>query len=115
VAVVETEEEPVREEEGLGIYVIKDLIVNPADTRGTRFFLVSLGLEYSPRNAEDRLMRQEPRIRDKLITVLSEKTLSQLADIRYRESLREELRRAVEESSDRVRISQVYFVKYVLQ
>jgi len=111
-------EKPPKEEKpsSVGIYVIKDLIVNPAGTRGTRFFLVSLGLEYSPPGAEDKLKQQEPRIRDKLITVLAEKTLAQLSDIRYRETLRQEIRRAVEETlADEAKVLHVYFVKYVLQ
>ncbi len=111
------EVEPKKEKpSSVGIYVIKDLIVNPAGTRGTRFFLVSLGLEYSPPGAEDKLKQQEPRIRDKLITVLAEKTLAQLSDIRYRETLRQEIRRAVEETlADEAKVLHVYFVKYVLQ
>jgi len=118
VAEVEPKEvEPKKEKpSSVGIYVIKDLIVNPAGTRGTRFFLVSLGLEYSPPGAEDKLKQQEPRIRDKLITVLAEKTLAQLSDIRYRETLRQEIRRAVEETlADEAKVLHVYFVKYVLQ
>jgi len=98
------------------IYVIKDLIVNPAGTRGTRFFLVSLGLEYSPPSAEDRLSQQEPRIRDRLITILAEKTLAQLSDITYREKLRKEINQAVQEVlADDAEVLHVYFVKYVLQ
>jgi len=98
------------------IYVIKDLIINPASTRGTRFFLVSLGLEYSPPGAEDRLSQQEPRIRDKLITVLAEKTLAQLSDITYREKLRKEINQAVQEVlGEDAEVHHIYFVKYVLQ
>ncbi|RKY72613.1 MAG: hypothetical protein DRQ14_05625 [Candidatus Latescibacterota bacterium] len=114
----ESEEEPPEEERpsDVGIYVIKDLIVNPAGTRGTRFFLVSLGLEYSPPGAEDKLKEQEPRIRDRLITILAEKTLAQLSDITYREKLREEINQAVQEVlADDAEVLHVYFVKYVLQ
>ncbi|RKY63776.1 MAG: hypothetical protein DRP99_03405 [Candidatus Latescibacterota bacterium] len=114
----ESEEEPPEEERpsDVGMYVIKDLIVNPAGTRGTRFFLVSLGLEYSPPGAEDKLKEQEPRIRDRLITILAEKTLAQLSDITYREKLREEINQAVQEVlADDAEVLHVYFVKYVLQ
>ncbi|HDH99825.1 MAG TPA: flagellar basal body-associated FliL family protein [Firmicutes bacterium] len=114
----ESEEKPPEEERpsDVGMYVIKDLIVNPAGTRGTRFFLVSLGLEYSPPGAEDKLKEQEPRIRDRLITILAEKTLAQLSDITYREKLREEINQAVQEVlADDAEVLHVYFVKYVLQ
>ena len=114
----EPEEEPPEEKRpsDVGMYVIKDLIVNPAGTRGTRFFLVSLGLEYSPPGAEDKLKEQEPRIRDRLITILAEKTLAQLSDITYREKLREEINQAVQEVlADDAEVLHVYFVKYVLQ
>lgn len=114
----ESEEKPPEEERpyDVGMYMIKDLIVNPAGTRGTRFFLVSLGLEYSPPGAEDKLKEQEPRIRDRLITILAEKTLAQLSDITYREKLREEINQAVQEVlADDAEVLHVYFVKYVLQ
>ena len=109
---------PKKEERSsdVGMYVIKDLIVNPAGTRGTRFFLVSLGLEYSPSGAEDKLKEQEPRIRDRLITILAEKTLAQLSDITYREKLRKEINQAVQEVlGEDAEVLHVYFVKYVLQ
>ena len=114
----ESEEEPPEEERpsDVRMYVIKDLIVNPAGTRGTRFFLVSLGLEYSPPGAEDKLKEQEPRIRDRLITILAEKTLAQLSDITYREKLRKEINQAVQEVlGEDAEVLHVYFVKYVLQ
>jgi len=112
LAKIETEGKP----SSTRIYVIKDLIINPAGTRGTRFFLVSLGLEYSPPSAEDRLSQQEPRVRDKLITILAEKTLAQLSDITYREKLRKEINQAVQEVlGEDAKVLHVYFVKYVLQ
>ncbi|HIE04046.1 MAG TPA: flagellar basal body-associated FliL family protein [Candidatus Latescibacteria bacterium] len=101
---------------GVGIYLIKDLIVNPAGTHGTRFFLVSLGLEYSPPGAEDKVKEQEPRIRDSLITILAKKTLAQLSDITYREKLRREINQAVQKVlADDAKVLHIYFVKYVLQ
>lgn len=116
--VAKPEEEPSGEEgpSKVGMYVVKDLIVNPAGTRGTRFFLVSLGLEYFPPGAEDKVREQEPRIRDRLIAILAEKTLAQLSDIAYREELRREINRAVQDVlGEDVKVIHIYFVKYVLQ
>jgi len=98
-----------------GLFTLDDLVVNPAYTSGKRFFITSIALIVESKEMEDLLREREPIVKDRIISLLSEKSFGWLAANSNRETLRQELLVAVE---DIVRYSggmRVYFTKYVLQ
>jgi flagellar basal body-associated protein FliL len=59
--------------------------------------------------------KSKPLIRDALITVLSAKHLDQLANVAYRDTLRLELKEAVNRQLHGLTVDNVVFSGYVLQ
>jgi flagellar FliL protein len=126
-------EEPVHEEkpEFGQIYMIDDLVINPAQSGGRRHLLVSLGLEYHEEHGHDggghgggegelsgvaaELQQREPQLRDNLITLLAGQDISVLSDIKYREKIRKSLLKAINYYLHGGKVDKLYFTKYVFQ
>jgi flagellar basal body-associated protein FliL len=94
--------------------MLDEIIVNPAQTAGRRFLAVTIGFEVE---GEERnvIENRKPLIRDDLIGLLSSKTITQLADITYRDTLRSEIRTKIEEELNPLSVARVVFTGYVLQ
>jgi flagellar FliL protein len=96
-------------------YMINDLIINPAASGGRRHLLVNLGLEYADPLLKAELEKRDPQIRDNLITLLAGQDSNVLTDIRYRESIRQSLLKAVNFYLEGGKVEKLYFTKYVFQ
>jgi flagellar protein FliL len=97
------------------VYVIDDLVVNPAESGGLRYVAASVGLRSKqPAFLEDMKVREAP-IKDALIRILGSKTVEQLADIKCREAMREEILTEVEQLIPDQHVDAVYFTRFVLQ
>ncbi|MFH1010061.1 MAG: flagellar basal body-associated FliL family protein [bacterium] len=96
------------------IVLLDEIIVNPAETGGRRFLAATIGFEVT--GEEPNVVEQrKPLIRDRLIGLLSSKTITQLADITYRDTLRAEIRTKIEEELHPLSVPRVFFTGYVLQ
>lgn len=95
------------------LYTVESLVVNPAGTAGSRFLIISLALDVA--GPVDPLKNNEARLRDVLLTVLSKKSVEELADISKRDALKEELLAAIKEAISDAGIRAIYFPQYVLQ
>jgi len=100
---------------GYGFYMIKDLIINPANSGGRRHLIVTLGLECHSTALEEELAMKDPQIRDNLITLLSGQEIGILADISYREKIRKSLLKAINYYLKEGKVEKLYFVEYVFQ
>jgi flagellar protein FliL len=103
--------------EGAGgvVYAIKDIVVNPAGTGGSRFLSVSLGFELSSEAAATEFETREPLVRDVLITILSSKTLAELTDAREKEIMRVQIKKRLQQLLESEEPNAVYFTDFVLQ
>jgi flagellar FliL protein len=97
------------------VYVIKDVIVNPAGTNGTRYLMVDVGLEVSSPKAEEQLAKNETQVRDGLNTLFAKKTLSELEGGSMRDSLRNQVKREITRLVPEVTLLNVYFRKFIIQ
>jgi len=97
------------------VFVVNDLIVNPAGTNGTRFLLTTIGVEVSTPEAKAELEKKELQVRDILNSILTSKGLDSLVDIRRRESLRREIFESVRKLLTTGKTEQVYFSKFIVQ
>ncbi len=97
------------------IYTIKDIVINPAGTRGTRFLSVSFAFDLESAELEAELEKREPVIRDALITILSSKTVSQLTDPKQKEIVRYQIKKRVSMLLDTDELAGVYYTDFVLQ
>ena len=100
---------------GKFIYVVDDLIINPANTDGKRLLLSSLGFDVASQENHDELKAKDVLLKDAIISVMSSKNLTQLANMAYRDTLRMEITSKVQQLMPKVKVNTIYFSKYILQ
>jgi len=112
-------EEPMKtpaEESGEATVVMLDeFVVNPAETAGRRYLAVKIGLETSVKEPAKLFESKTPLIRDAVISLLSSKPFEQLANVQYRDTLKDEVKNVVNEQFTEHPVSRVLFTGYVLQ
>ncbi|HTY09854.1 MAG TPA: flagellar basal body-associated FliL family protein [Bacteroidota bacterium] len=115
-AAQKTEEEAQKGETATqNIFLIKDVIINPAGTNGTRFLLTTVGIEVSTPEAQQELEKKEVQVRDLLNSILTSKGLNELVNIDQRELLRGEISKKVGELLKAGKLRNVYFSKFIIQ
>lgn len=115
------------------IYLLEDIIVNPAGTRGSRYLSVSVGVEMNAQASDGEtgkggghgssdteatpspLDAKRPQLRDALIGILSSKTIIQLTTPEDKEAIRNEILSTFKTILDPQPVYQIYFVDFVLQ
>jgi flagellar FliL protein len=97
------------------ILLLDEIIVNPAETGGRRFLAITIGCEVVGDEGLHVTEQRKPLIRDGIIGLLSAKRISELADIAYRDTLREEIRQKIEEELEPFKVPRVFFTGFVLQ
>jgi len=97
------------------VYAIKDIVVNPAGTGGTRFLSVSFGFEFGTPDLAAEFAEREAVVRDALITIMSSKTVAQLTDAREKEIARLQIKKRLEQLMNTTDIAGVYYTDFVLQ
>ena len=102
--------------EGAGnVYLIEDLVVNPAGSGGMRYLAASIGLRSSLEGFMGSMKERDAPVKDTLIRILSSKTVEELADTSLRESMREEILGEVQRVVPEQEVDAVYFMRFVLQ
>jgi flagellar FliL protein len=102
-------------EEAAQVLVIKDLIINPAGTNGTRFLLTTVGLEVPTAEIKAELEQKEIQTRDILNSVLTSKGLEELTIPQFKETLRKEILEKVNANLKTGKVRNVYFSKFIIQ
>ena len=100
---------------GKFIFPIDDIIVNPSGTDGKRLLLVSLGFDVTSEENKTELKSSEVLLRDVVISTLSSKTLVQLDNISYRDSLKYQIAVEVKHKIPSIELNDIYFSKYIIQ
>lgn len=98
-----------------GFYTLSDVIVNPAYSQGRRFFIVSTVLAFDERKMVQLAAEREPVLRDRVISLLTQKSLRWLSNYANKEILRREILALTKEVLQCPEGIHVYFTKYVLQ
>jgi flagellar protein FliL len=112
---VKAAEQKESAEAAKSIFVVKDVIVNPAGTNGTRFLLTTVGFEINGVEQEKEIEKKEVQVRDVLNTILTSKGLDELVSTEQREQLRKEIFQKVGEVLPAGTLSNVYFSKFIIQ
>ena len=97
------------------VYMIKEIIVNPAGTSGTRFLSASIGFQLTSGEVSKLFEEKEAIVRDALITILSSQAVLDLTDSQKREQLRQQILLQVRKLLGTEEITAVYFTEFVLQ
>lgn len=115
VAVAEVAEETNEGDEQGMLYMVEDLIVNPAGTNGTRFLNTSIALEYYEKKLESELAEKNVMIRDVILSILLSKTLDELDGVANKDSLRSEILDKCNQKLRNGKLTRVYFTNFVMQ
>ncbi len=96
-------------------YNIESIVVNPAGTGGTRY--LSCGISFEMAGPEDVKIFESKaaQVKDILITILSSKTVDELADIRQRNQMRRQILTIVNRFLAPTQAKAVYLTDFVLQ
>jgi flagellar FliL protein len=97
------------------IYLINEIIVNPAGTGGTRFLSASIGFELEGSKVGKLFRERDAVVRDALITILSSQSVPQLSDFMQRERLRKLIMLRVKKILKTDDIAAVYFTEFAMQ
>ncbi len=97
------------------VFVVKDLIVNPAGTNGLRFLLTTIGLEVTSEQTVQELSKRDVEIHDAIIGILTSRTLPELDDFDSRDSLKTDIKVAINNDLITGRVINVYFSKFIIQ
>jgi len=97
------------------IYTIDNLVLNPAQTGGTRFLMASVALELGNPGLQHDIEVRDAEVRDVILRTLGSKTVGELTNIVQRDSLREELQSKLGASLPPGAIRRVYFPQFVIQ
>jgi len=106
-----------RPAEGVGpIFELGELVVNPAESMGRRFVVVKIALELTDETVQHTVETQAPIINDEMIRILASKNVEFLSNIAARDSLREEMRLAINDQLPGGHgVKKVFFAGFVLQ
>jgi flagellar protein FliL len=96
----------------VALVLLENLVVNPANSGGTRFLLISFAFE--PGDADPAVLQAaEPQLRDTFVTLLSKRTIAELGDLAMRDSIRAELLAATNRIVPGV--ARLYLPQFVMQ
>lgn len=102
-------------DEETALHIIDNLVVNPAQSGGTRFLLTSVAIQLVSPDHTDLLLAQDVELRDALIMVLGTKTVEELTDITLRRGIVGEILQALEYITGPEIIHRVFLPQFVIQ
>lgn len=97
------------------IFVVKDIIINPAGTNGTRFLLTTIGIEVGSAETMREVEQKEMQVRDALNSILTSKGMERLVNVELRAALREEIGQKISGILKSGKAKNVYFSKFIIQ
>jgi flagellar basal body-associated protein FliL len=101
-------------EKGPANFMITDLIVNVANTRGTRFLRAAIEFDAQP-SVLTELAKRKAQVTDTITTALSSKRLDELEASDSRQKLRTEILMLVNSIVKSGQVSNIYFTELVIQ
>ncbi len=97
------------------IYEIDNLVLNPANSNGTHFLLMSVALEVKDAATLDVVKTRDAELRDAILRMFGSKTDDQLSETSQRDGLRTELIATVDKIFGPGTVKTIYFPQFVLQ
>lgn len=95
-------------------FTIESIVVNPAETGGTRYLSCSVSFEVAKADLSV-FKEKQVKIKDILITILSSKTVDELADIKQRNDMRKQILAVVNRYVAPAQADAVFLTDFVLQ
>ena len=101
---------------GLGpIYSITPFVTNLAGSGGKRFLRVKMDLELKDQAIFEQVHAQFPRVKDKILTILSAKKFEDINTVEGKNKLRAEVAAAVDALLSKGAVTNVYLTDFVVE
>lgn len=97
------------------MHVVDNLVLNPAQSGGTRFLMVTATFELKDGAAEEAMKARDAEVRDALLALFGRKTVDQLTDITVRDQIKSEVIASVAPLLPKGSVKHVYFPQFVIQ
>lgn len=100
---------------GQALYVMDNLVLNPARSGGTRFLMVTIAFSLQNEALSEEMKARDAEVRDAVLGVLGAKSVIELSDVAARDSLKVELKSNVSDLFHKGAVRQIYFPQFVIQ
>jgi flagellar FliL protein len=90
-------------------------VLNPAESGGTRFLLLTIAFELTNQATHDAMKARDAELRDQILATIGNKTVDQLSNVAARDSLKGELRDVASKLFKKKAVRRVYFPQFVIQ
>lgn len=94
---------------------IDNLVLNPAESEGTRFLMVSAAIEVRSGDVETTLKARNAEVRDRILAVLGRRTVVELTDMSLRDAIKKEVLDSVGVMFAKGDVVRLYFPQFVVQ
>jgi flagellar protein FliL len=101
--------------EPAAVYTFEPFIVNLMDSANIRYVKVNMEVELSSADVQAEIEEKKPALRDMVISLLSNRTYSELLGVRGKTQLREELLRRINQILNSGSVTRIYFTEFVVQ
>lgn len=97
------------------VLLLENLVLNPANSGGSRYLLMSIAIEGTNAKAVAAMTARDAEVRDLILSTLGRKTVDELSDVTARDAIKAELIAAVQERFGKTSVKQLYFPQFVIQ
>lgn len=99
------------------VHTIDNLVLNPAESGGQRFLLLSIAFELKDAATLDALKARDAELRDAVLQSIGAKSVEFLADMAHRDSLKSELKTVAGKlfPDKKGVVRRIYFPQFVIQ
>jgi len=97
------------------LHIVDNLVLNPANSGGTRFLLLSVALDVADAQVSTEMTSRDAEVRDIILRILGNKEVQQLTALEQREQMRIQIRDTLAARFGRASVRHVYFPQFVIQ
>ena len=98
------------------VHTIDNLVLNPAESGGSRFLLFTIAFEMRDQALLDAIKARDAEMRDVVLATLGQRTTEQLADMTLRDSLKAQIVAVASKQLGKKRaVQRIYFPQFVIQ
>ncbi|MHB1223538.1 MAG: flagellar basal body-associated FliL family protein [Gemmatimonadaceae bacterium] len=100
---------------GAPVHLVENMVLNPANSGGARFLLLSVALAVRDAGVAESMAARDPELRDVILRDMGAREVEELADITRRDSIKVQLRAAIQKRFGKDAVRDVYFPQFVIQ
>lgn len=99
----------------VSVHAIENLVINPANTNGSRFLLITTAIVVKDEAALEQVSGRDAEVRDRVVDLLGGKSIEELGDPSRREGLKADLAAAIGALFPEGTVKRVLLPQFVIQ